>query len=97
MARRRRRRPGESAEGDDGLLDEDDDDLDIRVTSIEEELQNILLSTQESVRDQRAVRVKLDKLAREFEEDAEGDDELFQELDGLKEIAGRLFSDPLAC
>lgn len=84
MARRRRRRPGESAEGDDGLLDDDDDDLDIRVTSIEEELQNILLSTQESVRDQRAVRVKLDKLAREFEEDAEGDDELFQELDGLK-------------
>lgn len=84
MARRRRRRPGESAEGDDGLLDDDDDDLDIRVTSIEEELQNILLSTQESVRDQRAVRVKLDKLAREFEEGAEGDDELFQELDGLK-------------
>lgn len=84
MARRRRRRPGESTEGDDSLLDEDDDDLDIRVTSIEEELQNLLLSTQESVRDQRAVRAKLDKLAREFEEGNEGDDELFQELDTLK-------------
>ncbi|MBX3167932.1 MAG: Flp pilus assembly complex ATPase component TadA [Candidatus Eremiobacteraeota bacterium] len=84
MARRRRRRPGDSVEGDDSLLEDDDDDLDIRVTSIEEELQNLLLSTQESVRDQRAVRAKLDKLAREFEEDAEGDDELFQELDGLK-------------
>ncbi|MFN8606260.1 MAG: ATPase, T2SS/T4P/T4SS family [Vulcanimicrobiota bacterium] len=84
MARRRRRRPGESLEGDDVLLDEDDDDLDIRVTSIEEELQNLTLSTQEAVRDQRAVRAKLEKLAREFEEDAEGDDELFQELDGLK-------------
>ncbi|MBN9415687.1 hypothetical protein ABS71_15780 [bacterium SCN 62-11] len=84
MARRRRRRPGESIEGEEGLLEEDDDDLDIRVTSIEEELQNLLLSTQESVRDQRAVRAKLDKLAREIEEDAEGDDELFQELDGLK-------------
>lgn len=84
MARRRRRRPGESVEGDDSLLEDDDDDLDIRVTSIEEELQNLLLSTQESVRDQRTVRAKLDKLAREFEEDAEGDDELFQELDGLK-------------
>ncbi|MBS2033506.1 Flp pilus assembly complex ATPase component TadA [bacterium] len=84
MARRRRRRPGDSVDGDDSLLDEDDDDLDIRVTSIEEELQNLTLTTQEAVRDQRAVRVKLDKLAREFEEDAEGDDELFQELDGLK-------------
>ena len=84
MARRRRRRPGESIEGDDGLLDDEDDDLDIRVTSIEEELQTLNVTTQEAVRDQRAVRAKLDKLAREFEEDAEGDDELFQELDGLK-------------
>lgn len=83
MARRRRRRPGESIEGEE-FLEEDDDDLDIRVTSIEEELQNLLLSTQESVRDQRAVRAKLDKIAREIEEDAEGDDELFQEIDGLK-------------
>ena len=92
MARRRRRRPGESIEGEDSLLEEDDDDLDIRVTSIEEELQNILLSTQESVRDQRAVRAKLDKLAREFEEDAEGDDELFQEIDGIKNTAGAAVS-----
>jgi pilus retraction protein PilT len=92
LARRRRRRPGESIEGEDSLLEDDDDDLDIRVTSIEEELQNLLLSTQESVRDQRAVRAKLDKLAREFEEDAEGDDELFQEIDGIKNTAGAAVS-----
>lgn len=73
--------------GEDSLLDDDDDDLDIRVTSIEEELQNLLLTTQESVRDQRAVRVKLDKLARELEEDAAADDDLFQELDLLKQSA----------
>lgn len=85
MARRRRRRPGESTEGEDAILEDDDDDLDIRVTSIEEELQNLLLTTQESVRDQRATRARLDKMARELEDDAEGDDELFQELDQFKQ------------
>ncbi len=84
MARRRRRRPGESIEGEESLLDDDDDDLDVRVTAIDEELQSLVISSQEAAREQRAIRAKLDKLAREFEEDAEGDDELFQELDGLK-------------
>jgi twitching motility protein PilT len=84
LARRRRRRPGESIEGEDSLLEDDDDDLDIRVTTIEEELQTLSVSAQEGQREQRAIRAKLDKLAREVEEDAEGDDELFQELDGLK-------------
>lgn len=89
MARRRRRRTdGEG--GEDSILDDDDDDLDIRVTSIEEELQNLLLSTQEQIRDQRTVRAKVDKLAREFEEDAEGDDELFQELDQQKKALEQL-------
>lgn len=84
MARRRRRKPGESIEGEDSLLEDDDDDLDVRVTAIDEELQSLVISSQEAAREQRAIRAKLDKLAREFEEDAEGDDELFQELDGLK-------------
>lgn len=92
MARRRRRRIGESVEGaEDSLLDDDDDDLDIRVTSIEEELQNLLLSTQESQRDARAVRAKVDKLARELEEGEEGDDELFQELDQFKSATNAQF------
>jgi len=86
LARRRRRRPGESVDGsDESFLDDEDDDLDPRVTFLEEELQKLLISTQESVRDQRATRAKLDKLAREFEEDAEGDDEVFQELDQIKQ------------
>ncbi len=86
MARRRRRRPGESVDGsDESFLDDEDDDLDPRVTFLEEELQKLLISTQETVRDQRATRAKLDKLAREFEEDAEGDDEVFQELDQIKQ------------
>lgn len=84
MARRRRNRPGESIEGEDSLLEDDDDDLDIRVTAIQEELEKLSVATLEAARDQRAARAKLDKLAREFEEDAEGDDELFQELDGFK-------------
>jgi len=84
LARRRRSRPGESIEGEDSLLEDDDDDLDIRVTAIQEELEKLSVATLEAARDQRAARAKLDKLAREFEEDAEGDDELFQELDGFK-------------
>jgi twitching motility protein PilT len=86
LARRRRRRVGESAEGvEDSLLDDDDDELDIRVAAIEEAIQKITVDTQETLRDQRALRAKLDKLAREFEEGAEGDDELFQELDQFKQ------------
>ena len=84
MARRRRSRAGESIEGEDSLFEDDDDDLDIRVTAIQEELEKLSVASLQADRDQKVIRAKLEKLAREFEEDAEGDDELFQELDGFK-------------
>lgn len=87
MARRRRRRVGESVDGaEDSILDGDeDDDLDIRVTTLEEGLQKVVLDTQEAQRDARATRARLEKMVREAEEEAEADDELFQEIDQLKQ------------
>lgn len=81
MARRRRRRPDGSENFEET---EEDEDLDIRVTSVEEEIQNLAVSTLSQTQQMTALRAKLDKLARELEEGNDGDDELFQELDGLK-------------
>ena len=84
MARRRRRRP----DGSENLDDlEEDEDLDIRVTSVEEELQNLAVSTLTQTQQMTALRAKLDKVARELEDGNQGDDELFEEIDGLKTSA----------
>ncbi len=88
MARRRRRRTGEGADNLDEL--EDDDDLDIRITSVEEELQNISLSSLNQQRETQSLRVKLDKLAAELKEGEGEDDEVFNEIDQAKALINQL-------
>jgi len=87
LARRRRRRTEGGADNLDEL--EDDDDLDIRITSVEEELQNISLSSLNQQRETQSLRVKLDKLAAELKEGDE-DDEVFAEIDQLKSLVNQL-------
>ena len=87
LARRRRRRPDGSENFDET---EEDEDLDIRVTSVEEEIQNLAVSTLSQTQQMTALRARLDKLARELEEGNDGDDELFQEIDGIKNIIAEL-------
>lgn len=88
MARRRRRRTGEGADNLDEL--EDDDDLDIRITSVEEELQNISLSSLNQQRETQSLRVKLDKLQAELKEGESEDDEVFSEIDSVKALVSQL-------
>lgn len=88
MARRRRRRTEGGADNLDEL--EDDDDLDIRITSVEEELQNISLSALNQQRETQSLRVKLDKLAAELKEGEGEDDEVFVEIDAVKGLVNQL-------
>lgn len=83
MARPRRRRSGDSIEGEDSIFD---DDLDARVEAIEVAIEEMQAANGEMLKDYRVVRAKVEKIARELDEGAEEDDELFKELDSFKAI-----------
>ncbi len=74
---RRRRRRSDSSENLDGL-DEDLDDWDVRITSLEEELRNVSLSAAVQARDTQALRARIEEL-----EEGPVEDEAFEELDAL--------------
>lgn len=90
MARKRRRRLPDGTDAFEEVDDDDDSDYDLRITSVETELQDFYQKSLGHTQQLSAVKAKLDKLARDLEEGNEGDDELFKEIDELKAECGRL-------
>ncbi len=84
MARKRRRRLPDGTDSFEEVDDEEDTDLDHRVESVETQLSEFFQKSLVSSQQLNAVKARLDKLARDIEEGAEGDDEVFQEIDTLK-------------
>ncbi|MGE0489281.1 MAG: PilT/PilU family type 4a pilus ATPase [Vulcanimicrobiota bacterium] len=74
---RRRRRRSDSPDSIDGF-DEEGDELDFRIASIEEELRNVSLASAVQVRDTQALRARIEEL-----EEGPVEDEAFEELDAL--------------
>lgn len=75
--RRRRRSDGENLEGPE----DDQDDTDFRIASLERELDKVTMAAAVQAQNNQVMQARIEKMAREMEEAA--DDEAFEELDEL--------------
>lgn len=77
LPRRRRRR----SEGEGDGLEDDGDELDFRIASIEKELDKVTMAAAVQAQNNQVMQAQLEKLTREF--DGPVEDEAFEELDEL--------------